>query len=61
MIIIVPTPNNNNARDATVDDNEVAIVTVASAMSRNAVLPSSTAVSLLLNLGAAQGQWSVLF
>ncbi len=42
MIIIVPTRNNNDALDMMVDNNMVRIVTVASAMSRNAVLPPST-------------------
>jgi hypothetical protein len=42
VIIIVPAPNNDDTHDMTVDDNAVAIATIASAMSRNAALPSST-------------------
>ncbi len=42
MIIVVLAPNDNDAPDATIDDHAGTVGTVASAMSRNAALPSST-------------------
>ncbi len=42
MIIILHAPNNNNAPNVMVDDNVVAVTTIAMAMSRNAALPSPT-------------------
>jgi hypothetical protein len=42
MIIIVPAPNDKDAPNAMVDNNVVAIATVASAMSRKAASPPST-------------------
>ncbi len=42
MIIIVPALNYDDTPDAMVDDDAVAVVTIASAMSRNTALPSST-------------------
>jgi hypothetical protein len=42
MIIIILASNNNDAPDATVDNDAVAIGTVALTMSRNALFPSST-------------------
>jgi hypothetical protein len=42
MIVIVPTPNEDNVPNKMVDDDVVAVKTVASAMSRNAALPLST-------------------
>ncbi len=46
MIIVVPAPNNYDAPDMMVDNDTVAIATVASAMSRNAVLPPSTWIAV---------------
>ncbi len=42
MIIIVHAPNDNHAPNVMVDDNVVAVTTIAMAMSRNVALPSST-------------------
>jgi hypothetical protein len=42
MIVVVPAPKDDNASDATVDYNLVMVRIVASAMSRNAMLLSST-------------------
>ncbi len=42
MIVVVPAPNNDNAPNVTVDDKAVVVVTVTSAMRRNAASPSST-------------------
>jgi hypothetical protein len=42
MIVVIPAPNNDDTPDATVDDDMVVVATVASTMSRNAVLLSST-------------------
>ncbi len=41
-IVIVPAPNNNDPPNASVDNDEVLVATVASAMRRNTTLPSST-------------------
>ncbi len=41
MIVVVPAPNDDDAPDAMVDDDAVAVLTSASAMSRDTALLSS--------------------